>query len=44
MQSMQKGMTLAISCNYFIQSFLCSEKIFRISERKCFLFKEQLNC
>lgn len=43
MKSVQKGMTVTVSCNYSIQILLCSEKSFRISERKYFLFKEQLN-
>lgn len=36
MKYVQKGMTVAVSCNYFIQILLCSEKSFRISERKYF--------
>lgn len=44
MKSVQNGMTVAVSCNYFIQILLCSVKRLRISERKYFLFKEQLNC
>lgn len=44
MKSVQKGMTVTVSCNYFIQILLYSEKSFKMRERKYFLFKEQLNC